>query len=128
MNYFSPWWITLSQRKILESITPGNLSICLLKLSSSRKEAMKGMEMKIQFSNVCCPKTETKQFFSPESQMSNSSTDLGDFLVRSYAKQIRERNATTGNVFKTINSKIIQHHIYFLIKPSLYICCSCNSE
>jgi len=37
---------------------------------------------------------------SPESQMSNSSTDLGDFLVRSYAKQIRERNATTGNIFK----------------------------
>jgi len=35
---------------------------------------------------------------SPESQMSNSSTDLGDFLVRSYAKQIRERNATTANV------------------------------
>merc|ERR1712002_364464 len=33
---------------------------------------------------------------SPESQTTN--TDLGDFLVKSYAKQIRERNATTANV------------------------------
>jgi len=35
---------------------------------------------------------------SPDTQISNTSTDLGDFLVRSYAKQIRERNATTANV------------------------------
>ena len=50
---------------------------------------------------MCSLKTKRNQFFSPDSQMSNSSTDLGDFLVRSYAKQIRERNATTGNLLQT---------------------------
>ena len=35
-------------------------------------------------------------WYSPDSQASNTSADLGDFLVRSYAKQIKERNATTG--------------------------------
>jgi len=35
---------------------------------------------------------------SPDSQASNTSADLGDFLVRSYAKQIKERNATTAAV------------------------------
>merc|ERR1711976_636691 len=35
---------------------------------------------------------------SPCSTTSNTSTDLGDFLVRSYAKQIKERNATTATI------------------------------
>merc|ERR1719384_490018 len=33
-----------------------------------------------------------------ESPDSNTSTDLGDFLVKSYAKQIKERNSSTANV------------------------------
>ena len=33
---------------------------------------------------------------SPDSLSSNTSTDLGDFLVKSYAKQIKERNSSTG--------------------------------
>ena len=32
---------------------------------------------------------------------SNTSTDLGEFLVKSYAKQIKERNSSTGE-FKLI--------------------------
>merc|ERR1711936_212792 len=35
---------------------------------------------------------------SPDSLSSNTSTDLGDFLVKSYAKQIKERNSSTANV------------------------------
>jgi len=46
---------------------------------------------------------------SPDTQISNTSTDLGDFLVRSYAKQIRERNATTGNYSTTFKPSSNNH-------------------
>ena len=43
-------------------------------------------------------KQSSKIFFhlSPDTQSSNTNTDLGDFLVKSYAKQIKERNSSTG--------------------------------
>ena len=37
---------------------------------------------------------------SPDSQA--SSTDLGEFLVKSYAKQIKERNSSTGKTLQRI--------------------------
>ena len=107
MKYFSPWWIILSQKKTPEFTTQETLSICLWKLNS-KKGAMKGMT--IQLSPLYyCLKTKTMWFFSPDTQISNTSTDLGDFLVRSYAKQIRERNATTGNYSTTFKPSSNNH-------------------
>lgn len=56
-------------------------------------------------------------WYSPDSQASNTSADLGDFLVRSYAKQIKERNATTGqtNVICRIYRMSVYRNIHEFI-------------
>ena len=50
-----------------------------------------------------------KNLFSPE-----TNTDLGEFLVKSYAKQIKERNSSTGR-------GMLYGYIYCLLEVELLI-------
>ena len=122
-EFSSPWWTMLSQRKTPEFIIIEDLSTCQL-MSSFSRETLRGWCSCCLFVHKTSLKSKIWLFAqhfslslslflskifsyrSPDSQSSNTNTDLGEFLVKSYAKQIKERNASTGQL-KLINNFLL---------------------